>query len=144
MRIVEAGLDKLLTIERNGRLSFAGYCINGLIAISCVGSLAYPFLDARGIVHAECIFKGVTGLPCPTCGYSRAIGSLLAGDLVRSFLHNPGWIIWLALQVFLVYIGIRSILTGRQAVLPGRLILPLVILILLTWIGKFIIGPGFY
>ena len=141
---VGAGLDKILTIERNGKLSISGYLINFLIASSCLGTLVYPLLDAGGLVHFPCIFKSVTGLPCPSCGYSTAIGCLLAGDLGHSFLHNPGWIFWIALQVLLVYIGLKSILTGRQAVIPGRLIIPLVVLILLTWAGKFIIGSEYY
>lgn len=141
---VGAGLDRIFAIERNGKLSISGYFINFLIALSCLGTLVYPLLDAGGIVHFHCIFKTITGLPCPSCGYSTAIGCLLAGDLGHSFLHNPGWIFWLALQILLVYIGLRSILTGRQAIIPGRLIIPLVVLILLTWAGKFIIGSEYY
>ena len=144
MQIVEAGLDRLLAIERNGRLSFTGYGINFLIALSCIGTLVYPFLDARGIINVDCIFKGITGLPCPTCGYSAAIGCLIGGDITHSFLHNPGWILWVALQITLVFIGIKSILSGRQAVIPARLVIPLVILILATWASKFIIGSEYY
>lgn len=144
MQIVGAGLDRIPAIERNGRLSITGYGINSLIALSCLGTLVYPILDAKGILGFHCLFRSITGLPCPTCGYSTAIGCLLEGDLVHSFLHNPGWIFWLALQILLVYIGIRSLLTGRQAVFPARLILPLVILVLLTWAAKFILGPLYY
>ncbi len=144
MRTVAAGWDRILATERNGRLSPTGYLVNVLIAVSCLGSLAYPFLDAAGILSFHCIFKSLTGLPCPTCGYSRAVGCLLRGEFLQSFLHNPGWIVWIALQLLLVYTGIRSLVTGKQAVIPGRMIIPLAVLILLTWVGKFLIGSEYY
>ena len=140
MLTAEAGLDRLFTIERNGRLSTIGYGINILIVLSCIGTLVYPFMDARGIVQFNCIFRSVTGVPCPTCGYSTAIGCLLSGDFGQSFLHNPGWIIWITLLAGLVFIGIKSIITGRQAVIPGGLVYLLSALIVLTWVAKFIIG----
>jgi hypothetical protein len=142
--IVGAGLGSFTAIEKDGRLSPFGYLVNSLIAISCLGTLSYPFLDAGGILSFDCLFRSITGLPCPSCGYSTAIGCLIAGDLAHSFLHNPGWIFWIALQLTLVFIGVKSIITGRQAILSGMLILPLAILIVLTWIAKFIIGPEFY
>jgi hypothetical protein len=141
---VEAGLDRIFAIERNGRLNLSGYGINILIAISCIGTLVYPFLDAGGIVQFNCIFKSITGVPCPTCGYSTAIGCLLAGNFKHSFLHNPGWIIWVVFQTGLVFIGIKSILTGRQVVIPGGLVYLLSVLIVLTWVAKFIIGSEYY
>ena len=107
-------------------------------------TLAYPLLDFGGILSFNCLFKNITGLPCPTCGYSSALGCLMEGNFGHSFLHNPGWIFWVALQVLLVYIGIRSILTGKQAVISAKLIIPLAVLILLTWASKFIIGPQYY
>ena len=142
--IVEAGLDRILTIERNGRLSTFGYLVNLLIAASCMGALAYPLLDAGGILRLNCIFKSLFGMPCPTCGYSTAIGCVLSGDFSRSFLHNPGWIFWVFLLALLVYVGMKSVLTGKQAVIPRGIILPLAILVMLTWVAKFIIGAEYY
>ena len=139
-----AGLDRFLTLERNGRLTFSGYGLNLLIAITCLGTLVYPFLDRAGILNANCLFKSITGLPCPTCGYSTAIGCLIGGDILHSFLHNPGWIFWVALQSLLLFIGIKSLLTGRQASIPGRLVIVLAALILLTWAAKFAIGREYY
>lgn len=36
-----------------------------------------------------CIFKNITGLPCPSCGTTRAIVLLLNGDWGRSLEMNP-------------------------------------------------------
>ena len=144
MPTVEAGSGSIFAIERNGRLTKTGYLINFLIALSCIGTLVYPILDAGGIVRFNCIFRSITGLPCPTCGYSSAIGCLLSGNIGHSFLHNPAWIFWLALQVGLVFIGIKSMITGRQAIIPHRLIAALSVILVLSWAAKFIIGSDYY
>jgi hypothetical protein len=36
-----------------------------------------------------CVFKGLTGLPCPTCGSTRTLGRLFALDLVGALAMNP-------------------------------------------------------
>ncbi len=139
-----AGLAKQLAIEKNGRLTFSGYLINALILVSCLGTLAYPLLSQQGTIHFDCIFKEVTGLPCPSCGYSTAIISVFQKDLQHAFLHNPGWIIWIAFQLILVFIGMKSLIMGKQAVLGNGLLYLLIILIVLIWAGKFLIGPEYY
>jgi hypothetical protein len=36
-----------------------------------------------------CVFKGLTGLPCPTCGSTRALGRLFALDFAGALALNP-------------------------------------------------------
>jgi hypothetical protein len=36
-----------------------------------------------------CLFKRVTGVPCPTCGFTRGVFSLLRGHPVEAWLCNP-------------------------------------------------------
>lgn len=56
-----------------------------------------------------CHFKRVTGIPCPTCGGTRAAGHLLAGDVLLAFQTNP--------LLFLVGMALVAILAFR---LVGR------------------------
>ncbi len=144
MPIVGAGLAKPPAIERNGQLTFTGYLVNVLILITCIGTLIYPQLSRYGAIHFDCIFKQITGLPCPSCGYSAAIESVFQHHLSQSFLHNPGWLIWIAFQLLLIFIGIKSLVNGRQTIIGRRLLPVLIILILLIWTAKFIIGPEYY
>jgi hypothetical protein len=62
-------------------LIFAG--IAGLAALT-VGLL---HLDRLPV--ALCYLKAFTGLPCPTCGSTRALGRLFALDLPGAFAMNP-------------------------------------------------------
>lgn len=36
-----------------------------------------------------CLFHLITGLYCPGCGGTRAVRSLLRGDVVQSFYYHP-------------------------------------------------------
>ena len=139
-----AGLAKHLAIEQNGRLTFSGYLINALILATCLGTLVYPLLSHQGIINFDCIFKEVTGLPCPSCGYSTALIYAFQKDLQHAFLHNPGWLIWIAFQLILIFIGLKSLILGRQALLGQRMLYLLIVLIVLIWVSKFLIGPYYY
>ena len=55
----------------------ASLCLLGL-------ALATP-----GIRLPLCVFKIVTGIPCPTCGLTRAVMALSRGDLDRALFMNP-------------------------------------------------------
>lgn len=36
-----------------------------------------------------CMFKRITGMPCATCGSTRAVIALAQGDPLRAFMLNP-------------------------------------------------------
>ena len=36
-----------------------------------------------------CLLKRTTGVPCPTCGSTRAVKAAARGDLLQAFDHNP-------------------------------------------------------
>ncbi len=46
--------------------------------------------------HSGCIFRNLTGLPCPGCGTGRSAIALLGGDFIRSWKYNPNILILLA------------------------------------------------
>ncbi|HEY7348611.1 MAG TPA: DUF2752 domain-containing protein [Ktedonobacterales bacterium] len=44
-----------------------------------------PWLERR---RSLCLFKNLTGRPCPGCGMTRAISSAAHGDFKQAFRHN--------------------------------------------------------
>ncbi len=58
-------------------------------AIGVVVGLAVTVLHLDRLPLVICAFKGITGLPCPTCGSTRALGRLLAFDLAGALTMNP-------------------------------------------------------
>jgi hypothetical protein len=48
-----------------------------------------------------CLFKRTTGVPCPFCGTTRSIMSILKGEWVQSILLNPLGLILTCIAVIL-------------------------------------------
>lgn len=90
-----------------------------------------------GASAKACLLFDGFGRPCPACGGSRAGLSLLRGDLLAAFLHNP--LVTLALCAGTVILAIR-LSTGRQLVMDWSrrmdLLVPLllVVAVLVNWI----------
>jgi len=50
-------------------------------------------LPSRGILFSTCLLYRTTGCPCPACGMTRSVSSLLHGDWVLSWGYHPlGWV----------------------------------------------------
>ena len=68
------------------------------------GSLAMLFLvshlppDGAGV--PVCLFRAMSGLPCPGCGLTRALSSLIQGDPAAAFSYHP--FAFILLPLFLV------------------------------------------
>ncbi len=48
-----------------------------------------------------CFIKNVTGIPCPSCGSTRAVEALIHGHFVESILWNPIGLILTTLVIVL-------------------------------------------
>jgi hypothetical protein len=86
-----------------------------------------------------CVFYRMTGLPCPTCGMTRAVEALTRPDFARAWNLNslaPGVVavlgLWWAIAVYQSLTGRRT----RMAAWAGRrmnLLIFLAVLILLAF-----------
>lgn len=92
-----------------------------------------------------CIFKNVTGYPCPSCGTTRAVQLFLRGNFVASLQMNPFGILvsilMLVLPFWIVYDGIThkdTFYTNYkkvEAILKTKwLAIMLIFLVILNWI----------
>jgi hypothetical protein len=60
--------------------------------LACLLGLIYLFYSqhfSESTHFKLCIFKNLTGYPCPSCGTTRAIHFLLEGKIQSSLLMNP-------------------------------------------------------
>jgi len=55
-----------------------------------------------------CLIKRYTGIPCPTCGFTRGVLSVLQGNVVRAWLYNP--LLFSVLGLFFAATAVRVIL----------------------------------
>lgn len=85
------------------------------------GAAAAPFAPALAAGLPLCPFHAVTGLPCPTCGGTRALLALARLDPVSALAWNP--LVALAAAVFLAggLVALVRALRGRGvADVPAR------------------------
>ncbi len=57
--------------------------------LAAAGLVVTRFLDPERLGVTICMMKATTGLPCPTCGGTRALHHLAHLDLARAWTMNP-------------------------------------------------------
>ncbi len=82
--------------------------IYGAIAFIAVG--AARFLPLRELVPA-CVFRSLSGVPCPTCGSTRSLVHFSHGELAMAFSQNP------LFAMILILILVYSFVSGIAALL---------------------------
>lgn len=60
------------------------YRLPSLLAI-----LVILAMQPDGIGFSVCLFQNLFGLPCPACGLTRSMASILHFEWVKSFLYHP-------------------------------------------------------
>lgn len=90
--------------------------------------------------HLPCIFKTITGYPCPTCGSTRIVTSLINLDILSALFWNPllffggiAFIAWWGYGFYMLFSGkkIQVTLTKKEGLF---LRLGLLTLFILNWI----------
>lgn len=71
----------------------------------------------RDHVVVACPLLEMTGLPCPTCGGTRALAALVAGDWAAAFAWNPG--VAAAGVVAAAWLPLGALLLALPGVRPG-------------------------
>jgi hypothetical protein len=117
----------VLSITREkGPLSI--HIVWGFLLIGLV--LIWPYLP-----HPACPFRQITGIPCLTCGASRAADFFFMGDFAAMFCSNPllvlafaGLFLFSLLKLFEYILNIKIVLSlSRKAALTGKILIGLAV-----------------
>jgi hypothetical protein len=109
----------------------------------------YFFLLFSGIFnnHTFCLFKNITGIPCPACGTTRATLLLFHGEFINSILINPFGILTNLLILSSIVWMIRDIIKNNDTFLPFlkrdwdyRIKILLMLIVLTNWIWNIVKG----
>ncbi len=86
-------------------------CLSGYLYLLVIYVLHQVYgIDAFGV----CMMKGLTTIPCPSCGSTGAIFSLLKGDVQGALTHNPIGL-FLAVIMFITPVWItRDVLFKKE------------------------------
>ena len=55
------------------------------------------------VYFLPCIFKGVTGIPCPGCGMTRACLAILQGEFSTAWRYHPFSFLLIGLIILIVF-----------------------------------------
>ncbi len=74
----------LLANRKSGQIEYG--IIYGGVALSILGAVRLlPVLSFA----PQCLFRNMTGFPCPTCGATRSVDHLAHGAIPAAFMMNP-------------------------------------------------------
>jgi len=125
---------------------------NRLYLILCVVLAASYGWASWSLTHTQdrydnftpCVFKYVTGIPCPSCGITRSVVNIARGNFINAVLINPlGFIaaaimivfpLWLLYDVTLKKDTLYKHYNKFENFLKVKWVaIPLVILVLVNW-----------
>lgn len=88
------------------------------VAIVSLWSLGVGFLAWRshttGVAVTTCLFRRLTGYPCPACGGTRGVLNLLTGDPAAAWALNP--LLFTALATWAAVLVLRAVFARRVAI----------------------------
>ena len=121
-----------------------------ILSTACVSGYFWLIINYhRGVLNSfeprVCLFKRITNIPCPSCGTTRSVLSILNGDFSGAIQWNPfGFIIvaililspvWILIDVishnntlFRAYNHMEYLIKRKWVAVP------LVLLVILNWI----------
>lgn len=116
--------------------------------LACLLGLVYLFysLHFSESTHFKlCVFKDLTGYPCPSCGTTRAIHLFLKGSILASFLMNPFGILVAAIMIVIPIWILYDLVTKKETFLINYkktehiinrkwIAFLLIVLVVLNWI----------
>jgi hypothetical protein len=112
--------------------------------------LGYLWLLSTSVTtQSLCIFKNITGIPCPSCGTTRSVLALFQGNISEAIFLNPmglfmawaliaipTWLLWdLIVQRNSLY---KSYLSVEKRLRNPWIFIPFICLMGMNWIWNII------
>ena len=76
-----------------------------ILSIACLAGYIWLYLNLSNFYAKPtsqigvCLFKRLTSIPCPSCGTTRSVLSILQGNLLQAFYWNPFGFLLLAVLI---------------------------------------------
>lgn len=84
------------------------------LVLGLCAAAAFTLHTLNKVPHFTCVFKAVTGVPCPTCGSTRVARNLFELKAGAAFLANPMvFIIGIGFVAWFIY-GFYMLLTKKK------------------------------
>jgi hypothetical protein len=112
-------------------------------------NMAYDFTKNNSF--EVCIIKRLTNIPCPSCGSTRSIISLLKGNYIEAFKLNPiGYILVIVMLIIPIWIFMDIKLSNNNLfrcyqkieiyLKKPKYAVPLILFVVINWIWNIIKG----
>lgn len=111
-----------------------------LLLISVSALLSENYLRPLLALVPPCAFHAVTGLPCPSCGSTRAGLALAGGEVFMAFRLQPLFVLACLIAGLVGLHALLAMTTGKRLLVElapreRRILRPaLIVLILLNWL----------
>ena len=111
---------KIEFVNTSRRPAWPMWAVVLVLAWLILGGITFWLSAYLGHSAHLCVFKELTGFPCPTCGLTRGTLCLLSGQPISAWLRNPFVFSLIGLFVLTTIIrlffarGVRIQLTGPE------------------------------
>ena len=128
-----------------------------ILSIACVAGYIWLFYGFQSSATTECssvevcLVKQATDIPCPSCGSTRSVNSILHGDFSKAWFYNPlGFFVALVMLITPLWL-VYDISLKRSSLLrfygqvetyinKPQVAIPLIGLVLINWIWNIMKG----
>lgn len=126
-----------------------------LILIACVAGyawLSYSVMNEQSTSSFDgCLIKHVTDIPCPSCGATRSVISLMRGNFIEALYINPIGIIVAGIMLITPFWILFDLYTMRSTLFIFyqktesnlrrlKYALPLILLVMANWVWNIMKG----
>ena len=94
-----------------------------LLTFSCMAGYIWLYLNHIISTNNQqgefgiCLFRNITNIPCPSCGSTRSIASLLKGDISSALYWNPLGLVIAIILVVLPFWLLYDFITLKDTLL---------------------------